>query len=120
MAEYNPKYITIFYGNNDDGFYDVDWIIGNLRYMIQRAKAYGTRPVIATLTPVFGDWAWRKPSLIILNQMIRQLASAEGITCADLEIALNWNNAYILPDGMHPNSEGHRLIASKFQWALTH
>ena len=120
LAEYNPKYITIFYGNNDDGFYDVDWIIGNLRYMIQRAKAYGTRPVIATLTPVFGDWAWRKPSLIILNQKIRQLASAEGITCADLEAALGWNANYIGPDGLHPNSEGHRLIASKFQWALTH
>ena len=120
LAEYNPKYLTIFYGNNDDGFYDVNWIIGNLRYMIQRAKAYGTKPVIATLTPVFGDWAWRKPSEIILNQRIRQLASEQGITCADLEAAFGWNASYIGPDGLHPNSEGHRIIAGQFQWALTH
>ena len=120
LVRYNPKYITIFYGANDDGFYPPDWTISNLRYIIQRAKAYGAKPVIATLTPVFGSWAWRKPSCIILNQRIRQLASAEGVTCADLEVSFGWNSDYILSDGLHPNSEGHRLIASKFHWALTH
>jgi lysophospholipase L1-like esterase len=120
LAQYNPKYITIFYGNNDDGFYDVNWIIGNLRYMIRSAKANGTKPVIATLTPVFGQWAWRKPSEIILNGRIRQLASEEGISCADLEAAFAWNPDYIiLPDGMHPNSAGHQIIANTFYSALT-
>jgi lysophospholipase L1-like esterase len=120
LARYNPKYITILYGTNDAGFYNAGWTIGNLRYIIQRAKAYGTVPVIATLPPVFGQWAWRKPSDILLNQMIRQLASEEGVNCADVEASLNWNSAYILEDGLHPNSEGHRRIASTFHWALTH
>lgn len=120
LAEYNPKYITIFFGANDDGFYSPDWTISNLRRIIQAAKAYGTKPVIATLTPVFGQWAWRKPSCILLNQKIRQLADEEGITCADLEASFNWNSALILDDGLHPNSDGHRIIASKFHWALTH
>ena len=118
LTQYNPKYITIFYGNNDDGFYDVNWTIGNLRYMIQRAKAYGTKPVIATLTPVFGQWAWRKPFSIVLNQRIRQLALEQGINCADLEVAFGWNPAYIGPDGLHPNSTGHRIIANTFYNAL--
>lgn len=119
LAQYNPKYITIFYGNNDDGFYDVNWTIANLRYMIRSAKANGTKPVIATLTPVFGEWAWRKPSEIILNQRIRLLASQEGIQCADLEASFGWNADYILADGMHPNSTGHRIIANTFYSALT-
>jgi lysophospholipase L1-like esterase/fibronectin type 3 domain-containing protein len=120
LAQYNPRYITIFYGNNDNGFFDIDWIIGNLRYMIRSAKANGTTPVIATLTPVFGQWAWRKPSAIILSERIRQLASEEGISCADLEAAFGWNPDYIiLSDGMHPNSAGHQIIANTFYSALT-
>ena len=34
-------------------------------YIIERAKENGTIPVIATLGPVFGQWAWRKPSVLI-------------------------------------------------------
>lgn len=119
LAQYNPKYIIIFYGTNDDGFYDVNWTIGNLRTIIRNAKANGTKAVIATLTPVFGQWAWRKSSEIILNQRIRQLASQEGINCADLEAAFGWNAAYIGPDGLHPNSTGHQIIANTFFSALT-
>ena len=118
LVQYNPRYITIFYGNNDDGYREIDWIIGNLRTIIRSAKANGTTPVIATLTPVFGEWAWRKPGLIILNQRIRQLASEEGINCADLEAAFGWNAGYILPDGLHPNSTGHQIIANTFYNAL--
>lgn len=119
LAQYNPKYITIFFGCNDVGFYSADWTIGNLRYMIRSAKAHGTKPVVATLTPVFGQWAWRKPYVIALNQKIRLLASEEGINCADLEAAFGWNSAYIISDGMHPNSAGHTVIANTFYGALT-
>jgi lysophospholipase L1-like esterase len=120
LAEYNPRYLTLYYGSNDVGFYDNDGIISNLRYIIYRAKENGTIPVVATLGPYFGQWAWRKPSVIELNKKIRQMAAEEGIACADLEAALNWNSAYMLDDGMHPNSTGHQIIANAFFWALTH
>ena len=119
LAQYNPKYITIFYGNNDDGFYNPSWTIGNLRYIIRQAKTNGTKPVVATLTPVFGEWAWRKSSLITLNQQIRSLAASEGIACADMEASFGWNQSLILSDGMHPNSAGHQIIANTFRGALT-
>jgi lysophospholipase L1-like esterase/fibronectin type 3 domain-containing protein len=119
LAQYNPKYITIYYGTNDSGFYDNDWIVSNLRYIIQRAKENGTKPVVATLGPFFGQWAWKKPTVIELNQKIRQMAAEEGVACADLDAALDWNSAYINSDGMHPNSAGHRVIANTFYGALT-
>jgi lysophospholipase L1-like esterase len=120
LIEHNPRYLTLYYGSNDVGFYDNDQIVTNLRYVIYRAKENGTIPVVATLGPFFGQWAWRKPSVIELNKKIRQMAAEEGIACADLEAALNWNSAYMLDDGMHPNSAGHQMIANAFFWALTH
>ena len=119
LAEHNPRYLTLYYGSNDVGFYDNDQIVSNLRYVIYRAKENGTIPVVATLGPFFGQWAWRKPSVIELNKKIRQMAAEEGIACADLEAALNWNSAYMLADGMHPNSTGHQIIANTFYEALT-
>jgi lysophospholipase L1-like esterase len=115
LTKYNPKYLTIYYGNNDIGFYSTDSIIANLRYMIQRAKSNGTLPVIATLGPFLGDWAWRQPYATDLNQRIRKLAASEGISCADLEAAFGSNPDYmVMPDGMHPNAAGHGVIANTF------
>jgi lysophospholipase L1-like esterase len=119
LVQYNPKYLTIYYGTNDSGFYDNAWIVSNLRYIIQRAKENGTKPVVATLGPFFGQWAWKRPTVIELNQMIRQMAAEEGVACADLDIALDWNSAYMNSDGMHPNSAGHRVMANTFYGALT-
>ena len=119
LLEHNPRYLTIYYGTNDVGFYDNDQIVGNLRYIIDRAKENGTIPVVATVGPFFGKWAWKQPSLIELNKKIRQMAAEEGIACADIEAALNWNSSYINEDGMHPNSVGHQIIANTFYSALT-
>jgi lysophospholipase L1-like esterase/fibronectin type 3 domain-containing protein len=115
LAYYKPKYLIIYYGNNDLGFFSTDSIIANLAYMIEQAKANGTIPVIATLGPFMGNWAWRQPYATDLNKRIRALASSEGIAYADLEAAFGSNPAYmILPDGMHPNAAGHSLIANTF------
>ena len=38
LAEHNPRYLTLYYGSNDVGFYDNDQIVGNLRYVIYQGK----------------------------------------------------------------------------------
>jgi lysophospholipase L1-like esterase len=115
LTKYNPKYLTIYYGSNDLGFYSPNSTIANLRYIIQQAKSNGTLPVIATLGPFMGSWAWRQPYATDLNQRIRALAASEGVACADLEAALGSNPAYMtMPDGMHPNAAGHGVIANTF------
>ena len=119
LEEHNPRYLTIYYGTNDVGFYDNNQIVNNLRYIIFRAKENGTIPVVATIGPFFGEWAWRKPSVIDLNKKIRQMAAEEGVACADIEAALNWDSTYIFPDGIHPTGAGHQIIANTFYKALT-
>jgi lysophospholipase L1-like esterase/fibronectin type 3 domain-containing protein len=118
LYQHNPRYITIYFGTNDAGLMDPDLSIADLQYIIERAKENGTIPVIATLGPCFGDWAWRKPYMIDLSQRIRQLAASEGIACADIEAALGWNKSY-MANSLHPNDAGHSIIADTFYKALT-
>jgi lysophospholipase L1-like esterase len=119
LFQHNPRYITIYFGTNDAGLVDPpDRTISNLQYIIERAKDNGTIPVIATLGPCFGQWAWRKPYLIELSRRIRELAASQGIACADIEAALGWNQNYMAGD-LHPNDAGHQIIADTFYKALT-
>lgn len=119
LYRHNPLYITIYFGSNDLGFVDPNNTIGDLQYMIERAKENGTIPVVATMGPFLKNWAWRQPYATELSRRIRQLAASQGIACADIEAALGGNSKYMIDDGMHPNDEGHRIIADTFYRALT-
>jgi lysophospholipase L1-like esterase len=119
LRDHNPKYLTIHYGTNDVGFINNEEIVHNLWAICQTAKENGTIPVVATIGPFFGQWAWRKPATADLNERIRKMAAELGFRCADVATALNWNSAYMDADGLHPNSTGHRIIANTFYNALT-
>ena len=122
LSQYKPKILTIYSGNNDIQYntraQDVGIAINNLTYVVDRCLAYGTRPVIATLGPQFGQWAWRQPYILQINQGIRQLAASRGISVADIGSAL-WNQEqYFTSDGIHPNLAGHDVIANLFYRAI--
>lgn len=119
LNSYKPGYLLILYGVNDlIHDYSIDSIVTNLSTMIQTAKNSQTIPVIATLTPVFDSHSFIEDGVVELNARIRQLAAEENIYVADLEQAFNWNQAYIDSDGLHPNSQGHDLIAVTFYYIL--
>lgn len=112
----HPGYLLILYGVNDVimGEYIED-IIGNLRLIIQSAKANKTIPVIATYPSVFGVHIMFFGGVSALNSAIRSLASSENITLVDLESAFgNPNTQYMDGDGLHPNAEGYKLMARTF------
>jgi len=119
LDRYNPRYITIYYGTNDLGTIAPDETIGYLKYIIERAKANGTIPVIATMGPFLNNWAWRQPYATELSRRIRELAASQGIACADIEAALGGNGNYMDDDGQHPIDAGHSVIAYTFYLALT-
>jgi lysophospholipase L1-like esterase len=118
LSEHNPRYLTLYYGSNDLGYYNNDLIVNNLRFIIIKAKENGTIPVVATLGPFLGQWAWRQPIATELNKKIRKMAAEMGVACADLEAALHGNSAYMDADGMHLNSAGHQIITDAFYKAL--
>ena len=115
LNSYKPGYLLILYGVNDLIMgYSTDSVLNNLSAMIGAAKNNQTIPVIATLTPVFGEHAYFEGSVVALNHGIRQLASEQDIHVADLENSFGWNPSYISADGLHPNSQGQDLIAVVF------
>jgi lysophospholipase L1-like esterase len=118
IEQYHPDCITIYYGTNDAGFYDLCWITENLRSMVRMAKESGALVVIATIQPAFGPWAWRNESMRQVSAAVREIAKGEGVACADLERAVCWDESYFIEDGLHPNDKGHLVIAEKFGSAL--
>ena len=122
LNQYKPAILTIYSGNNDIQYnsaaQDVSNAISNLAYIVDRCLSYGTRPVIATLGPQFGQWAWRLPYILQINQGIRQLAASRGIAVADIGNALWGQQQYFTSDGIHPNLSGHEIIANLFYQAI--
>lgn len=115
LKKYKPDIVGIYYGTNDIGFYSTESIINNIKQMVMIAKSNHTVPIVFTLGPFLGNWAWRKPYAVELNVEIRKLAYQEGIKCVDLELAMDWQeDLMVMPDGEHPNKEGHKVIAEEF------
>ncbi|MCF7837805.1 MAG: hypothetical protein K9N49_04175 [Candidatus Marinimicrobia bacterium] len=116
LVQYDPGFLLILYGTNDLGVdYSADYIVGELRKIVRAAKAYGTVPVLGTLPPFFISGVGGQSTL---NSRIRQLASAEGIACADVSAAFNNRRSLIMDDGLHPTPEGQELIARTFYNAI--
>lgn len=112
LASFPANFILIMEGTNDVGIgLSVETTRYNLQAMINKSKAAGVTPVLATLTP--SDRA-ASPTLIpqVWNPMIVSLASSNGIYLADQYAATlpTWGAANV--DGLHPNDAGHQVIAN--------
>lgn len=115
LDNYRPGFLLILYGVNDliMGYGETE-ALNNLRTIVQAAKDNKTAPIIATLTPVTGSHIGLVNSIERFNAGIRQMAAEEDIYVVDLEEAMNWDTAYLLPDGLHPNPAGNDVMAAAF------
>jgi acyl-CoA thioesterase-1 len=121
LLEYQPGYITILYGANDVIMgADQSFTIGNLTAMIQMARANKTVPILATLTPSYGEHAIWDSTIQRLNDAIRTLASNENVTLVDLAAEFGNNPDLFISDGLHPNDQGNQIIALAFNDAIPH
>ena len=111
LASFPADIILIMEGTNDiRGGLSVETTRHNLQAMIDKAKAAGVKPVLATLTP-----SDRAGSTTLIpqtwNPMIISLASSNGIKLADQYAAIHgvWGSA--TADGLHPNDRGYQIVA---------
>ena len=115
LDDYQPGYMLILFGVNDIIMsYGAEVAVVNLRIMIQACQDNKTIPVIATLTPVFGEHISFSSGVNRLNGMIHQLCSELDVALVDLNSAFDDNPIYIQSDGLHPNETGHALMAITF------
>ena len=119
LADTKPAALLFMLGSVDlINSRSIDSIIGNLRSIIQQAKANKTVPVVATLTPMIYSHSRWSGQVKELNQKIRDLASSEGARLADMESKFGSGEGFILDDGLHPNDKGNQMMAEAFDAAL--
>jgi len=101
----------------------------NLRWMISSLREQEIKPILMTTNPtrwtsklkeLYGKPPYRPddvdgfdtPMLASYNQAVRRIAQELKVPLVDVHAAfLERDPAKLLLDGMHPNDEGHRMIA---------
>jgi len=118
LAADRPGFMTIMEGTNDVRQFVPETIAAaNLREMVRRAKANKTVPILATIPRQLGSSTFFADGVVVLNSMIRQIASQENVILADVFAALP-DETFFLSDGFHPSSRGNDAIAVTFNSAL--
>lgn len=119
LANTKTGHLLIMYGANDliwGG--DLAGIVAELRTMVTAAKGNKTKAVVATLPAMTRHAMHFYDATLALNTQIRQMAAEENIRVAETEPMFLGREEALLPDGLHPNNEGNRLIAEAFRNAL--
>ena len=130
VVELEPQAVVILAGTNDiagnTGPATAEMIMANIKGMCEIAMANGIKVILASVLPAY-DYPWRtgcKPNTRIpeLNSMIETYTKTKGIIYLDYFNALkNDKNGMIerfAYDGVHPNSEGYKIMAPLTQNAI--
>jgi lysophospholipase L1-like esterase len=98
--------------------------VENLRILVQRVKAEGTLPFIATITPAnpaINDG--RNTWIVAINTGIKAMAAQEGAFLVDLYQAFQNQGGDLsrfFADQVHPNAAGYDVMANGFFEAIAH
>jgi acyl-CoA thioesterase-1 len=108
----NARFLLLMEGTNDINLsYSTETIIFNLGWMVERATAFGTTTLLASISPYRGDNLDDRVKNDV-NPAITQLAKDKNVTFVDqyTELATN-KDAYIM-DRLHPNDNGYAIMAN--------
>jgi lysophospholipase L1-like esterase len=116
MNNLPPSYFLLMEGTNDLLFHiDTSTVRFNLSLMIDKIRAKGSEPVLASITPD-PDHTWKE--ITKMNDQIRSLASEKNVLFVDQynELVNNWyeysNPSGCYNDHTHPNTLGFQAIAA--------
>jgi lysophospholipase L1-like esterase len=119
-----PDVVTIMLGTNDSkpgnwtnkAEFEVDY-----KSMIDDLKKANRKVVIyCCVPPPAGGNKWSINGTVIKDEvgpLVRKVAKDTGCYVIDLQEPLTGKN--VIPDGVHPNVDGHKLIAASIYQALT-
>ena len=126
VVNLNPEIVVINYGTNDiaenSGPYDENLTFGNVRSMVDIARANGIKVVLASCLPAEG-FSWRPEikdamtKIKSLNARVKEYAESQNIPYADYFSALvNDEGTAMNPKyadekpAVHPNKEGYAVM----------
>ena len=117
-----PQALLLMEGTNDlnGGAAGQTRAIEALTEMIRAAKGRGVVVFLATIPPQRPGAlrSFTQPQVAGFNDMVRALAQRESVTLVDIYAAMIGDLSLIGPDDLHPNSQGHIVMAQKFFEAI--
>jgi lysophospholipase L1-like esterase len=135
VLAHKPDFVTIMFGVNDAGFFRPDGPPAdkprvepqdykrNLQKMVEMISAIGAKPLLGTPLPMSPSYPladlpqYREHGLNYLvdqySEIMRAVAREHGIPIIDFHCAFSNDQSTqaFLPDGIHPNAQGHAFIA---------
>lgn len=123
--EFNPDIVVIKLGTNDSkpqNWQYKDEFMTDAQRMIDELKALPAHPDIYLAYPIKAmSGAFDISDSVIVNgviPMIRQLAQKNKLKEIDLYTVFDGHPEWLIPDGIHPNSEGAAVIAEEVKKAI--
>ena len=115
LASNSPSHLVVLLGTNDARDNNgVNTAISNMNAIVQKARAAGVIPVIATLPANFRSSAENSAA----EQISQGYRGISGAVIADVRGALGTNTAYFC-DSLHPNDAGQEVITATFLNAIS-
>jgi lysophospholipase L1-like esterase len=115
INRFHPGFMLILYGVNDMiHSQSTSATLGAINDMVAICKTNNTVPVLATYPPLILSHSLFAYRTRLLNEGIRNIATAEGIKCVDLETEFGSGAELYEDDGLHPNDAGTQIIAAAF------
>lgn len=123
VIDLHPAAVVIHIGTNDvaenTGPYDLDFTFGNIRSMVELARANNIDVILAAVLPATA-FGWRpevgdrSDMIVALNRRLEEYAATEGIPFVDYHSALknadNGMDQDIAEDGVHPTAKGYMVM----------
>ncbi len=121
-----PHLVVVMFGMNDVARLPLDDFVANLSTIIRRSQAAGAAVILCTPNAVYENSGRPMAKLAELSQRVRKLAKEQNLSLADCfaeTSALQERDhlAWMLgmSDEIHPNMNGHRLMAEVMAHTLT-
>jgi lysophospholipase L1-like esterase len=122
--QFKPDVVTIMLGTNDSkpgNWSNKAEFEADYKSMIDDLKKANRKVVIyCCVPPPAGGNKWSINGTVIKDEvgpLVRKVAKDTGCYVIDLQEPLTGKN--VIPDGVHPNVDGHKLIAASIYQALT-
>ncbi|MFC6644165.1 SGNH/GDSL hydrolase family protein [Granulicella cerasi] len=118
----HPDVVVFLAGTNDiagnTGVRTQEQIAGNIRSMVELAKANHIRVVLASLLPA-ADYGWRRglmpaQKIVAFNVWMKQYAAEQGLVYVDYWTPMATPDGALKPelthDGVHPQAPGYAIM----------
>jgi lysophospholipase L1-like esterase len=134
VIQLQPLVVVILAGTNDiagnSGPMRLEDIEANYSTMAELARAHNVRVILCSILPVHNYtpksrelFAERSPEKILeLNRWLKNYCAANGLTYLDYFAPMvdekGWLRRDLAEDGLHPNSDGYKIMAPLAQAAI--